>query len=250
MDTPLNSTRITGCPRPITFSIISRYPGKPPTPCRKSTGVSALPSPSLKAPCKGLACPRSITLVWVVSPGTSGGVDTGESDAGTMPDTAEYAAAAGAERTPGFSDILPSDSMARAAAAAALFGSANGVQSGGPASNGDDLLRDRELSERASCLGGGPAGVVRLLLREAIAPVRDSVTGCCCLPQAGGELNTLPFAPGLCAGGFLSPVVGTVVAVDPGTAAVAAAISARAVLLVALDCVIGLAPGRFTPSVK
>lgn len=101
-----------------------------------------------------------MTLVWVLSPDTSAGVDRGDSDVLVDPETVEYAGeVAGAEATPLFPDAGPTAScsmkhgmlaasaaIALAAATAALLGSANGVQSGGPASNGDDLLRVSCLS--------------------------------------------------------------------------------------------------------
>lgn len=196
----------------------------------------------------------------VLRPDTRGGVANGDAEVVDALDTAEYTwHAAGADATPGSASSglnasvigAASAAIARAAAAAALFGSANGVQSGGPNSKGDDLLRERELSDRGIVLAPTAllsAGTLRLLLRPGTTPFCAAASICCALPLA--MLAVFAFAAAFDADGFLSPNDGTVNAAEPGTAAVAVDMADRAELLAGLEFAKVVLPGWRTPSVK
>lgn len=142
--------------------------------------------------------------------------------------------------------------------------SANGVQSGGPASNGDDLLRDRALLVLDIALAADPrSGLLALLTllplmlalmlgklsmaaagaAAACAPPHEGADGGLC---TGGNPCAPPWPPAAAAA---TPLPG-VAAVFPGTVA-APAMSASALLLVArLVAVTGLPFGGTTFRVK
>jgi hypothetical protein len=205
--------------------------------------VSALPSPSLRAPCKGLAAPRSIMLVRMLSPGTS--------DAAWAADmlecTAETLAVACLCDSRGATALPPElldavlvlallvDASAAAEASSpetvggrGVSGSAKGVQSGGPASKGEDLARPKLLADPACPVLLGEV----LLLESLLLPGSDPLDSASAAAFAK-RVRSCPAAFWCCCRDGLDNAKREVVgAAVPGTAA-AGKTPAIALLLVA-----------------